>query len=68
MRVELQRETRVHVLAVRHRAQPRNVEVRPLDVAADLGEQRADELLRARVMDEARLEVGEDRRVLLGGM
>ena len=65
MRMELQREPGLHVLAVRHRAQPRNVEVRLLDIAADLGEQLPDQLLRSRVMDEPRLEVGEDLRVLL---
>ena len=67
MRMELERETRVHVVAVRHRPQPRHVEVRPLHVAADVVEQFADQLLRARMVDEPRLEVFQDRGILLGG-
>ena len=47
MRVELVGETRVQVLAVRHRPQPRHVEVCPGRIAAEFGQEPGDQLLRA---------------------
>ena len=64
MRVELKREPDLEVVAARHRTQTGNVEVRSRRVATHLAKQGTDRLLRLGMVDEPRLEVGEDRGVL----
>ena len=66
MRVELIGKAGVQIFTMRHRPQPRDIEVGLLDIAAQLGEQPADLLFAARVVDEPGLQVGQDLDVRLG--
>ena len=66
VRVELVREAGVQVVAVGHRPQARDVEVRLLEVTAELGQHAADQLLGPRVVDEGRLQLRQDLDEPLG--
>ena len=65
MWMELERKAGVQILAMGHRAKPRNVEVGLLEIAPELRQQARDQLLGARMVDERGLELGEDLDVPL---
>src|SRR5207237_9079530 len=67
MRVEGVGDPRREIAAVRGRADPRDVELRVVEVTAHLVEEAADEPLALGMVNEARLQLGEDCDVVLDG-